>query len=109
MHMATDEFLIYNYYNSIKYLDLLSDRLSGRLLQQYMHTTMNDYNDRIKYASKNELTSLISLSAGSFESIIDETKTLMSMAANNTRVHGFGHPDKGTHDAFAQHIYDKLV
>jgi hypothetical protein len=91
--------LIYQWYTDIRYLDLLSTSLNGRVLQQYCYNTyrqemeMNNYH---KFPIEN-LTSIIDEDF-SFNSIVDWTRD----------THVFTHPKIKFHKIFADHLIRKL-
>jgi hypothetical protein len=97
---ANPHHLTYQWTKDIKYLDMLSHRLGGRLLQQYCSHTYHEH------AIVNNLTSHID----SVTSMIDEDYSFNSIVtwSDPDQVHAFTHPTKQLHEIFAKHLIDKL-
>jgi len=89
IRFANPHHLMHRWLTDIKYLDMLSKTLGGRILQQFCYDTY-----------KLELYSLID-SEFSFNSFVDWN--------NSTQVHGFSHPRKDMQKYFASRVIDRLT
>lgn len=95
-HVSSEDSLLYNWYQGIKYLDMLSDRLDGRLLQQYCYETAKD---TFYYEALKDFDSFIDPDF-SFNNIVDWDDT--------ESIHCFGHPKLEAHTQFAEYIANKV-
>lgn len=110
-HMADDYFLLFNYFNSLKYLDLLSERHQGRFLVQFIHHTMNDYNDFLSNKSLHKRFMGMVTATDNFKSIIDHDISFGGLIDwnNESHVHGFFHLHIEFHEQLADLIVNKLT
>ena len=92
LHLSNKNNLLFNWFTGIKYIDMLSDRLNGRLLQQLCHSLKDD----IYYSKIKQFDSFIDCEF-SFDNIVDWN--------DSTKLHCFGHPTVDLHQQFANHIY----
>jgi hypothetical protein len=108
-NISNDYFNMYHWFTSIKYLDMLSDRLGGRLMQQYVHHTYKDYRDwTSKKLNRNFIEILDEIN--SFKSILDHDYSIGKLVNwNSNDIHGFYHPKIKFHKQFANHITKKLT
>jgi len=110
-HIADDYFLFFNYFTSLKYLDLLSNALGGRLLVQYLHSTMDDYT---KFVTNKNLNSNFMSMVGNtrgLRSILDHDTSFSSFVdwGDKSKVHGFYHAYVECHEQLADILVDKLL
>lgn len=110
-YMADDYFLLFNYFNTLKYLDLLSERHQGRFLVQFIHHTMHDYNDFLSNKSLNERFMGMVTATDNFKSIIDHDISFGGLIDwdNESHVHGFFHLHIEFHEQLADLIVNKLT
>lgn len=107
LEVANDYFLLYNYFNCLEHLDLLSKKLNGRILMQYMHHTLSDY---IVFAKDMVPSFQKMVSApNNYDSIIDKDYSFGNFINWETDTHGYYHPREEFHEQFANHIYKKLT
>lgn len=100
MHVCNSHHLTYQWFHDIKYLDLLSSRLSGRLLQVYCyHTLPQELDKNPKFYKAN------------FGSVIDDHFSFNSIVdfSDHTQLHCYRHPKAKYHKEFATHIIEKLI
>lgn len=95
-HLSSDDHLLYNWYIGIKYLDMLSNRLGGRLLQQYCYDTAKD---TFYHEALTQMDSFIDPNF-SFNNIVDWD--------DSSKLHCFGHPTFELHKQFADYITEKV-
>jgi hypothetical protein len=110
-HVADDYFTLYNYFNTLKYLDLLSSRFNGRILVQPLHQTVNDYIGFVsdKHLNKRFISMIESINK--FTSIIDHDVCFGNLVnwGNQSQVHGFNHPHIRYHEQLADIVVDRLL
>lgn len=111
-HLADDNFIIYNWYRDIKYLDLLSNRLGGRLYQQWVWATLEellgfrDSDDTPRY-SLHDYVKLVVNATVTFDSIIDNSLSFSTLDAWNPKnQHAFHHPRIELHKEFAKQLFN---
>jgi hypothetical protein len=94
--------LIYQWIKDIKYLDMLSQKLDGRILQQYCSQT---YKEEVVIKNIDKPSDISNL-----YSIIDEDYSFNSIVewSNPDHIHKFTHPKQKFHKMFAEHIINKL-
>lgn len=80
--------LKYQFIHDIKYLDLLSKSLNGRVLQQFCYDTL----------------------PVTFESMLDTSYSFNNLVDWKSRddIHYFGHPKENFHRTFAEHLIEKI-
>lgn len=110
-HVADDYFTLFNYFNSMRYLDLLSSSLGGRVLVQPLHQTVNDYISFVSHTPLNKNFMRMFESINNFKSIIAGDVCFGNLVdwRNETQVHGFNHPHIRYHEQLADIIVDKLL
>lgn len=112
-HVATDYFLMYNYQNAMRYLDLLNIQLGGRVCVQFLHSTATDYLDDFKYRNKNPNRVFLNLFEGinNYKCIVDKTVSFSSLVqwSDQSGIHGFYHPHVRYHEQLAGIIVNKLL
>ena len=110
-NIGDDYFLFFNYYTSLKYLELLSNYLDGRLLVQYVHCTMSDYINFVKDKPLNKRFMSMVANTRQFRSIIDHDLCFSNLLdwRNDSQVHGFYHPHVRYHEQLADRVVDKLL
>ncbi len=116
-HIASDYFLMYNYQNAMRYLDLLNIQLGGRVCVQFLHSTAKDYIGNLTYrnkeAKKENNRVFLNLFNGinNYKSIIDKDTSFSSLVNWNDRsgVHGFYHPHVKYHEQLADIVMNKLL
>lgn len=110
-NIGDDYFLFFNYYTSLKYLELLSNYLDGRLLVQYVHCTMDDYVSFVKDKPLNKRFMSMVANTRRFRSIIDHDLCFSNLLdwRNDSQVHGFYHPHVRYHEQLADRVVDKLL
>lgn len=99
IHVCNTYHLTYQWFHDIKYLDLLSNKLNGRVVQVYCYNTLTqelDMNPKF-YDSK-------------FDSVLDDMYSFNTLVDWNNfdQIHRFGHPKARYHKEFAEHIIKKL-
>jgi hypothetical protein len=110
-HLGTDSYLLYHWVKEIRYLDLLSSKLGGRLFQQYAWAT---YNECVSWTSPPwgdtgfpdailEITNDVS----NFESIIDPNFSFSTLKCWDNSL-PFKHPKLETHKEFGAHVAKQL-
>lgn len=109
-HAATDYTLFYNYYQSVKYLDMLSKNLGNRLIQQFTVDTFSNYvslsSKKIQNSPLVEMTKQLL----NFESIVDPEFSFKSLITDFEKdSHGFSHPKLRLHKLFANKLAEKLL
>lgn len=104
-HIANDYNCVYGWYNSIKYIDMLSDRLNGRILQQ---PCLAKYSDKNYNSLENHGLINIIKNMSSFKSIIDYDNTLWDMMEDKSDTHAWYHPKEIYHQRFADHLFEIL-
>jgi len=89
--------LQFNWYQSIKHLDMLSDKLNNRLLQQFVFKPM-------------DTTDILINTVYNFKSIIDKNYSFDNIVdwSDLRNVHGYQHPKVQFHKQFAEHILGVL-
>lgn len=109
--IADEYFLFFNYYTSLRYLDLLSQELGGRLLVQYLHCTMDDYASFVQDKKLNTRFMCMATNTRRLRSIIDHDMCLSNLIdwRNDSQVHGFYHAHVEYHEKLANTIIDKLL
>jgi hypothetical protein len=110
-HVADDYFTLYNYFNTLKYLDLLSSNFNGRILVQPLHQTVNDYIRFVSSKSLNKRFIGMIESINKFSSIIDHNVCFGNLVdwQNESQVHGFNHPHIKYHEQLADIIVGRLL
>lgn len=110
-HIADDYFILFNYYSTLKYLELLSEQQGGRILVQFIHQTMRDYISFLSSKTLQERFMQMVNSTDNFKSIIDHDMAFGNLVTwdDETQVHGFYHLHIETHEQFADLIVDKLT
>lgn len=105
-HIANDYNYIYGWFNSIKYIDMLSDRLNGKILQQPCLSKYSEHtrNDRLEHHSLGNIIKHMT----SFNSIIDHNNTLWDMMEDRKDTHTWNHPKEIYHQKFAEHLFKIL-
>jgi hypothetical protein len=109
-HIADDYFILFNYYNTLRHLELLSEQQGGRFLVQFIHQTMRDYISFLSNKPLEERFMAMVSSTDNFKSIIDHDLALGNLVNwnNESQVHGFYHPHIEFHEQLADLIVDKL-
>lgn len=108
-YIASDGYILYNWYKDINYIDLLSNKLQGRLLQQFVWANMEEIfqfntNSKPHYMISEYMTKIVNRNV-KFDSIIDKDlsfTTLNGWAPENK--HAFNHPKLKLHQAFGKQI-----
>jgi hypothetical protein len=107
--IANDNYILFNWYKDIKYLDLLSSRLNGRLFQQYVWATIEE-NSRFSQYNLAEYMQKIITPTVSFDSIIDDEfsfSTLNTWAPENHEL--FCHPKIELQQEFGRRLAKKFI
>jgi len=102
--IANDNYILFNWYRDIKYLDLLSSRLNGRLFQQYIWATVEENSRFSQYNLAEYMQKVISPTV-SFDSIIDANfsfSTLDTWSPENSEL--FHHPKIHIHQEFGRRL-----
>lgn len=109
-YVADDYFLLFNYFNSLKYLDLLSERHQGRFLVQFIHHTIHDYSSFLSNKSLHKRFMGMVTATDNFKSIIDHEIAFGNLVNwnNESQVHGFMHLHIEYHEQLADLIVKKL-
>jgi len=98
---------MYSWYQSINYIDMLSQKFNGRILQQYLHST---YSQNVNH--KNLKTEFLKITNNleNCKSIIDSNLSFYTTTTkwNSTNTHGFHHPYESVHDSLAKQIAIKI-
>jgi hypothetical protein len=108
LNVANDYYNLYHWYISLKFLDLLSDRLGGRLVQQYIHGRYDDYKRWTKKPINPKFVNILE-EANSFNSVIDYNYSLGNYIHWDNDTHGMHHPRIEFYKQFTDHIYKKLT
>ena len=105
LHCASDDNLLWQWYQSIKYIDMLSDRLQGRIVMFYTYESISSYLRYMKpgesvrrMVDDNNLHHAFNLR---FYDLIDHK--------NPQHVHGLMHPTVSKQREFASILYYKLI
>jgi len=93
-YVANDNFFIWQWHHDIKYLDMLSDRLHGRILQVYCYKPLSQIIKEKNYYFKNYKFKSVLDHYFSFDLLVDWN--------NESHVHGFTHPKVEFHKKFAE-------
>lgn len=107
--IANDDYIMYNWIKDIRYLDLLRNKLNGRLLQQWIWATCDEMLEptgNFQYNNTTPVKNMINF-MNNFESIIDETlsfTTINAWAENNR--HSLFHPKIEIHKKFGIQLAD---
>jgi len=107
-YIANDYFNSYQWYNSIKYLDMLSDRIGGRILQCYLHSTFNELKKNKWNNLKSEFVDQFD-EMQTFESIVEPNFALATGIDWDNETHGGWHPKIQFHTKYANHITNILT
>ena len=109
-HLADDNYILYNWYKDIKYLDLLSKNLGGRLQQQWVWATWQELlefhhsNGTLIYNLYDYVKSVINDTV-TFDSIIDNSLSFTTLDAWNPKNrHVFHHPKIEIHKQFIHQL-----
>lgn len=110
-HIANDYFAFYNYFISLRYLELLSKQYEGRVLVQFIHHTMKDYTNYITDTTLNKRFMAMVTDIRGFSSIVDRDLCLGNLVNwdSTDDVHGFYHPHEEFHEQLAAKFVDKLL
>ena len=110
-YVASDYFTFFNYFTSLRYLELLSKQYEGRVLVQFMHHTMNDYSKFVTDTTLNKRFMAMVTDLRGFSSIVDHDLCLGNLVNwdNLDQVHGFYHPHEEIHEQLAARFIDKLL
>jgi hypothetical protein len=102
-------FIAYNFYNSMRYLDMLSDKLNGRILLQPVHNSIYSYLRDFGKELDADFLKLIT-TMKDFKSFIDAEYSFSGILdwKNTNESHGGGHPKEPFHQKFANHVAEKL-
>lgn len=104
---ANDYWLLYNWYQSINYIDMLSKKFNGRILQQYLHSNYSQHvNNKILKSEFLNITNNLK----NCNSIVDFDLSFYTTTEvwNNTNTHGFHHPYESVHSSFAKQLSIKI-
>lgn len=107
--IADDNYILFNWYKDIKYLDLLSSRLNGRLFQQYVWATIEE-NSRFAHYNLADYMQTIITPSLKFDSIIDDNfsfSTLNTWAPENSEL--FHHPKIELQQEFGRRLAKKFI
>lgn len=102
-HYVNDHFKLYHYYQSMRHLDLLSNKLNGRLLQQYVHHTLADYISFCNEPINPNFLQMIRTGL-EFNSVIDQQYSFGHILNWDTDTHGGYHPKLASQKQFGNHI-----
>ena len=103
--VGNDYFILYNLYQSMKYLDMLSDRLDGRLVMQFVHHPANDY---VEWMNVSEDFRFMFNSHNNFKSIVDVNYSFGNIINWDADTHGFCHPKADFHKQFGHNLAVKF-
>jgi hypothetical protein len=111
--IASDDYILYNWFKDIKYLDMLSDRLQNRLFQQWVWATSAEifelHTDGVPFYNLSEYMTILANSSIRFDSIIDNNYSFTKLNAwepENREV--FYHPKLELHQTFGKHVAQKF-
>lgn len=107
--IANDNYILFNWYKDIKYLDLLSSKLNGRLFQQYVWATVEENYRFAQYNVADYMQTIITPSL-KFDSIIDDRfsfSTLNTWAPENCEL--FHHPKIELQQEFGRRLAKKFI
>lgn len=98
---------LYHWYQSINYIDLLSEKFNNRILQQYLHLTYT------QHTSNKELKTEFLKITNNLEncnSIVDSNLSFYTTDGgwNSTNTHGFHHPYESVHASLAKQLAIKI-
>jgi hypothetical protein len=98
---------LYHWYQSINYIDLLSEKFNNRILQQYLHLTYT------QHTSNKELKTEFLKITNNLEncnSIVDSNLSFYTTDGgwDNTCTHGFHHPYESVHASLAKRLAIKI-
>jgi hypothetical protein len=109
-HLADDNYILYNWYKDIKYLDLLSNRLGGRLYQQWVWATLEELlgfqnsDKKLCYVLHDYVKPVVNATV-TFDSIIDNSLSFTTLNAWNPKNrHAFHHPKIELHKQFSHQL-----
>lgn len=104
---VNDYWALYNWYQSINYIDMLSKKFNGRILQQYLHSSYLQ-NSNVKEIKPEFLN--ITNNLQNCNSIIDSDLSFYTTTTkwNSTNTHGFHHPYESVHDSLAKQLSIKI-
>ena len=109
LNIASDDYILYNWYKDINYLDLLSERLNGRLYQQWVWATLPEIfkfnNNGVPFYSLKDYVNKVVNESVSFKSIIDNNLSFSALTAwrpENKEV--LGHPKLEIHQSFGRQL-----
>lgn len=99
MQVCNTHHLTYQWFHDIKYLDLLSSKLNGRVVQAFCYNTLAE-----------ELAGNPKFYNSTFKSVLDDMYSFNNIVDwdSSEQIHGFGHPKAIYHKVFADHIIKKL-
>lgn len=105
-HVLNDHHLLYQWYRDLKYLDLLSKKLNGNLLQVFCYKT---FNNEIK--TQTDLFFNKFADHKNFKSILDNEYSFDNLVNwnNLNDTHGFTHPKLKYHKLFADKMIEKII
>lgn len=105
---VNDYWTLYNWYQSINYLDMLSTKLNGRIIQQYIHSSYNL--NLCHYANVKPEFLKITDNLYYCNSILDQKLSFYTVDPKWTdqTQHGFFHPYEIIHDSFAKKLAQKI-
>ena len=110
-YVAGDYFTFFNYFTSLRYIELLSKEYDGRVLVQFMHHTMKDYSNFVTDNTLNRRFMSMVTDLRGFSSIVDHDLCLGNLVNwdSTDHVHGFYHPHEEIHEQLAATFVDKLL
>ena len=102
-------FIAYNFYNSMNYLDMLSDKLNGRILLQPVHNAIDGHLRNFEKELDPDFLKLVT-TMRDFKSILDPAYSFSELVdwKNTNDCHGGNHPKEYIHQIFAKHLAEKL-
>lgn len=107
LHCSNDNNMMYSYIVNLKYLDMLSKSLGGRILVQPCLQPFNDFH--IKDSITEEyLRRFLKKTVDSLTNVIDPTISMYDFFDRADEL-PWGHPPKYAHDSFAEELYNKLT
>jgi len=114
LNIANDDYILYNWYKDINYLDLLSTRLNGRLYQQWVWATLSEIfrfkNNGVPFYSLKDYVTKVVNESVTFKSIINNDfsfSTLQAWSPENKEA--LGHPKLELHQKFGKFLAQKFL
>lgn len=102
---ATDNNLMWEYTKHMRHMNLISEKLGGRLKMvmcvislKYMKVQLDKYSKYVPWLDSVEL-----------EHLLCPNVSMSTYIASDWHTHGWGHPKLDVHEKFAEHIWGELI